>query len=130
MSDPRDGLGVHPRSKPGFGLCVLQGVNALEGFVHSLNHCRLMGFYTGMSRSCFLPLFIWTSADNSSGIFQTAESLLRFLQTSPSRQRVARTETTSRVDSFWSPLICATLGSGMLGCRVKKGCLKDENKSY
>lgn len=38
-----------------------------------------------MSRSCFLPLFVWTSADNSLGIFQTAPSLLRFLQTSLSR---------------------------------------------
>lgn len=30
-----------------------------------------------MSRSCFLPIFVWTSADNSLGIFQTAQSLLR-----------------------------------------------------
>lgn len=112
MSDPRDGLGLHPSSGPGFGLRVLQGVSALEGFLRSLNHHRLMGFYTGMSRSCFLPLFIWTSADNSPGIFQTAESLLRFLQTSPSRQtRGARRETTSEADSFWSLLTCATLAS-------------------
>ena len=39
-----------------------------------------------MSRSCFLLLFIWTSADNSPGIFQTAQSLLAFLQTSLSRR--------------------------------------------
>lgn len=74
----------------GPGLCLVyalcKGSMLLRGFLRSLNHSRLIGFYTGMSRSCFLPLFIWTHADNSPGIFQTARSLLRFLQTSPSRQ--------------------------------------------
>lgn len=31
MSDPMEGLGVHPRSRPLFGLRVVQRVNALEG---------------------------------------------------------------------------------------------------
>lgn len=53
-----------------------------------------------MSRSCFLPLFIWTSADNSSGIFQTAESLLRFLQTSPSRRTESGKEGNNKQSRF------------------------------
>jgi len=31
MSDPKDGLGVHPRSRLLFGLHIMQRVNALEG---------------------------------------------------------------------------------------------------
>lgn len=72
------------------GLCLVytlcKGSILLRGFLRSLNHSRLIGFCTGTSRSCFLPLFIWTSTDNSLGIFQTAQSLLRFLQTSLNRQ--------------------------------------------
>lgn len=74
----------------GPGLCLVctlcKGSILLGAFIRSLNHSKLIGFCTGMSRSCFLLLFIWTSADKSPGIFQTAQSLLRFLQTTPCRQ--------------------------------------------
>lgn len=49
-----------------------------------------------MSGSCFLLLFIWTRADNSLGIFQTSQSLLRFLQTRPYRQTDSTEEGNNR----------------------------------
>lgn len=84
----------------GPGLCLVctlcKGSILLQVFIHSLNHGKLIGFHTGMSGSCFLLLFIWTRADNSLGIFQTSQSLLRFLQTRPYRQTDSTEEGNNR----------------------------------
>lgn len=74
----------------GPGLCWVctscKGSTLPRAFIQSPNHSKLIGFCAGMRTICFLLVFIWTSADKSPGIFQTAQPLLRFLQTSPCRQ--------------------------------------------
>lgn len=76
-----------------------------------------------MSRSCFLPIFVWTSADNSLGIFQTAQPLLRFLQASPSRG-------TERIEgnNNWRGFLMVTSYLHHVTFNTL-GCLKDDNQS-
>lgn len=101
-SPPSLGISCRIRSPPcqtpgkdwefiqGPGLCWVctscKGSVLPRAFIRSPNHSKLIGFCAGMRRICFLLVFIWTSADKSPGIFQTAQPLLRFLQTSPCRQ--------------------------------------------
>lgn len=103
-------------------VCTLcQGSVLSRGFLRSLNHQRVLGFSTAVSRSCFLPIFVWTSADNSLGIFQTAQSLLRFLQASPSRG----TES-FKGNNNWRGFLMVT---SYLHTFSMLGCLKDEIRS-
>lgn len=115
----------------GPGLCLVRtsckGSILLQVFIHSLNHGKLIGFHTGMSRSCFLLLFVWTRADNSSGIFQTAQSLLRFLQTNPCRQTDSTEEGNNRAGFVMvTSYLCRV---STRGCRMNADCPKYENKS-
>lgn len=109
---------------PGLSLVFVLSV-LLRGFLCSLNRSRLIGFYTGTSRSCFLPLFVWTRASNSQGGFQTAQSVLTLLQTSSSRRTESIKANSKRrgfvMASSYLHSACWAAGGEQAASRMEKG---------
>lgn len=123
MSDPRDELGVHPRSRPGFGFYVASIREGVYTQPKSQQIDRITQEQVGIA---FYPCLFGLGPVTAKGDFQMCLGCSR--QAQGDGQGASR-QTTSEEGLLWSPLICTMLALSMPGCRLNTGCLKDGRRT-